>query len=308
MIHKSRPALLPPPPSRDVGDSVGTLVLHPTIKAFLCGSLSGTCSALLLQPLDLLKTRLQTPPQLAHPGCRRAGMLAVCVDVVRAERLRGLWRGLAPSVLRCVPGVGIYFCALHSLERRLRGPPSPLQALLLGASARSLAGLCTLPVTVVKTRFESGQFGYRSVPAALRSIHRAEGGRGLFRGLTATLLRDAPFSGIYLMFYRQTRGLALRVTGRRDAAPAPAVNFGCGLVAGALASLATQPADVVKTHVQLRPGRPQGVRQAAALILKAHGLRGFFHGAVPRVLRRTLMAALAWAVYEELMGRVGLSS
>lgn len=36
------------------------LQLHPVIKAFLCGSISGTCSTLLFQPLDLLKTRLQT--------------------------------------------------------------------------------------------------------------------------------------------------------------------------------------------------------------------------------------------------------
>uniref|UniRef100_A0A0L8FT75 Uncharacterized protein n=3 Tax=Octopus bimaculoides TaxID=37653 RepID=A0A0L8FT75_OCTBM len=31
------------------------------IKSFLAGSLSGTCSALLFQPLDLVKTRLQSP-------------------------------------------------------------------------------------------------------------------------------------------------------------------------------------------------------------------------------------------------------
>jgi len=32
---------------------------------------------------------------------------------------------------------------------------------------------------------------------------------------------------------------------------APLVNFGCGVVAGVLASLVTQPADVVKTHIQV---------------------------------------------------------
>lgn len=52
---------------------------------------------------------------------------------------------------------------------------------------------------------QSGKYGYGSVYGALRNIYRTEGARGLYSGLTATLLRDAPFSGIYLMFYTQTK-------------------------------------------------------------------------------------------------------
>lgn len=44
---------------------------HPALKAFMCGSLSGTCSTLLFQPLDLVKTRLQTLQNNAKPGCVR---------------------------------------------------------------------------------------------------------------------------------------------------------------------------------------------------------------------------------------------
>lgn len=36
-------------------------------------------------------------------------------------------------------------------------------------------------------------------------------------------------------------------------ASAPLANFSCGVLAGVLASLITQPADVVKTHVQVKP-------------------------------------------------------
>lgn len=36
-------------------------------------------------------------------------------------------------------------------------------------------------------------------------------------------------------------------------ASAPLANFSCGILAGVLASLITQPADVVKTHVQVNP-------------------------------------------------------
>lgn len=38
-----------------------------------------------------------------------------------------------------------------------------------------------------------------------------------------------------------------------SSAYSPLVNFSCGVVAGVMASLATQPADVVKTHIQIRP-------------------------------------------------------
>ncbi|XP_045151023.1 mitochondrial glycine transporter isoform X2 [Echinops telfairi] len=203
MIQKSRPALLQP---QDVGDTVETLMLHPAIKAFVCGSISGTCSTVLFQPLDLLKTRLQAA-QPAAQGPRRVGAFALLLTVVRTESLLGLWKGMSPSIVRCVPGVGIYFGTLYSLKQHfLPGhPPSALESVILGVGSRAVAGVCMSPITVIKTRYESGQYAYGSIYAALKNIYRTEGHRGLFSGLTATLLRDAPFSGIYLMFYNQTK-------------------------------------------------------------------------------------------------------
>lgn len=61
---------------------------------------------------------------------------------------------------------------------------------------------------------QSGRYGYESMFTALQSIYRSEGHRGLFSGLTATLLRDAPFSGIYLMFYNQTKSLVPQGMGK----------------------------------------------------------------------------------------------
>lgn len=49
-------------------------------------------------------------------------------------------------------------------------------------------------------------------------------------------------------------------------------------------------------------------RVGLSLPPKEHGLPGFFRGAVPRSLRRTMMAAMAWTVYEQLMARMGLKS
>ncbi|XP_026952889.1 mitochondrial glycine transporter isoform X1 [Sagmatias obliquidens] len=212
------------------------------------------------------------------------------------------------SIVRCVPGIGIYFGTLYSLKQYfLRGhPPTALESVILGVGSRSVAGVCMSPITVIKTRYESGRYGYESIYAALRSICHSEGYRGLFSGLTATLLRDAPFSGIYLMFYNQTKNIVLH--DQLDTVLVPVVNFSCGVFAGILASLVTQPADVIKTHMQLSPMKFRWIGQAVTLIFKDYGLRGFFQGGVPRALRRTLMAAMAWTVYEEMMAKMGLQS
>ncbi|XP_040215623.1 mitochondrial glycine transporter isoform X1 [Rana temporaria] len=280
--------------------------IHPVIKAFMCGSLSGTCSTLLFQPLDLVKTRLQTQ-QISSPGSR-VGMFQLFLKVIRNENLFGLWKGVSPSVLRCVPGVGIYFSTLYFLKQQLFSGKeiSPLESVLLGAGSRTVAGVCMLPFTVIKTRYESGNYSYKSVFGAMGSIYRTEGARGLFSGLTATLLRDAPFSGIYLMFYTQAKKIAFQSD--IDQTITPLINFSCGIMAGILASVSTQPADVIKTRIQLSPEKYSWTGHAAYSIYKNHGLTGFFNGGLPRALRRTLMAAMAWTVYEEMMEKMGLKS
>ncbi|XP_069381006.1 mitochondrial glycine transporter A-like [Paralichthys olivaceus] len=279
---------------------------HPAIKAFMCGSLSGTCSTLLFQPLDLVKTRLQTLQSGVQPGSGRVGMVTVLLSVVRTERLLGLWKGVSPSFVRTIPGVGIYFSTFYSLKQHFlqNGSLGPMEAMLLGGGARAVAGVFMLPVTVIKTRFECGRYGYRSVVGALRSVCQTEGPASLFSGLMATLLRDVPFSGIYVMFYSQAK--ASLPTEISTSPSAPLANFGCGILAGVLASLITQPADVVKTQVQVNP--QLRTAEAVRCIYMEHGVRGFFRGAVPRSLRRTMMAAMAWTVYEKMMANVGLKS
>ncbi|XP_073500225.1 mitochondrial glycine transporter [Phyllobates terribilis] len=281
--------------------------MHPVVKAFVCGSLSGTCSTLLFQPLDLLKTRLQAQ-QLAASAGSRVGMLKLFITVIRNESFLGLWKGVSPSFLRCIPGVGLYFSTLYFLKQHILSEQElrPLESVALGAGSRTLTGVCMLPFTVVKTRYESGKYQYSGVFQALGNICRTEGARGLFSGLSATLLRDAPFSGIYLMFYTQAKRFTQPYN--IESAYTPIINFSCGIMAGILASVITQPADVVKTHMQLSPEKYRWTGETAHFIYQSHGFTGFFRGGIPRALRRTLMAAMAWTVYEQMMDKMGLKS
>lgn len=275
-------------------------ISNPIVKSFLAGSLSGTCSTIIFQPLDLVKTRIQTPPAGTSP----AGLLTVVHNVVKNETLIGLWRGMAPSLSRTVPGIGVYFCSLHWFRNKLgHNDPSPLESIFVGASARTISGISMLPFTVIKTRYESGLFKYKGVISALLTIYRLEGAKGLYSGLTATLMRDVPFSALYLMFYTEMKK-KLRDSGSVDMTM-PLTHFNCGLVAGCFASVVTQPADVIKTKMQLFPDRFIHLHDCILYVYRTYGPAGFFKGLVPRTLRRTLMAALAWTVYEQMMTKIG---
>ena len=281
------------------------------LKTFLAGSLSGTCSTVLFQPLDLVKTRIQQSVSGHHlSAAQPAGMLAVTRHVLQTEHIFGLWRGILPSMTRTVPGVGLYFSSLHWLKTKVvNDQPTPIEAIVLGMVARSFATSVMIPFTVLKTRFESGQFNYNRMSTALVSIYRSEGLRGYSCGLAATLLRDAPYSGIYFMFYTQ---LKQKLFPRVDQASGlnlsgTLTHMTCGMMAGFLASLATHPADVIKTKMQVQPKTYSSFSGTISLIMRSQGPRGFLVGFAPRMLRRAMMSALAWTVYEEVMKILGLN-
>ncbi|XP_041363304.1 mitochondrial glycine transporter-like isoform X2 [Gigantopelta aegis] len=274
----------------------------PLVKSFIAGSVSGTCSTLLFQPLDLIKTRVQNSVILGP----RLGMLAVATSVVKRDHVLGLWRGLVPSILRCVPGVGIYFSTLHFLRSNFGSvDPRPIESIQMGGISRAFASVLLLPFTVIKIRYESSEFAYKSMSRALVVIFQQEGVKGLYSGLAPTLMRDVPFSALYLMFYTQ---LKKSVPDYAKQNPAPLQHLACGLIAGILTSLITQPADVVKTHSQLHPEKYGKMHIAAIHVYQSDGFVGFWRGMVPRMLRRTLMTATAWTLYEEVMRQCGLKT
>ncbi|KAJ8683128.1 hypothetical protein QAD02_018920 [Eretmocerus hayati] len=279
---------------------------HPLLKTFLAGSFSGTFSTILFQPLDLIKTRLQNRNN-NNAGKQKHGMVSTTLAIIQKENIFALWRGVTPSMTRVVPGVGLYFSTLHWLKTTLELDNSitPIQAILLGVTARSITGAILIPVTVVKTRYESGMYKYNSIIEALSLIHKSEGLKGLASGLVPTLLRDAPYSGLYLMFYTQLKKIS--ITEFPNQSETITHHFTCGVIAGVLASLVTQPADVIKTKMQLYPQEFNSLKSASYYIYSKYGFQGYFKGIVPRMLRRTLMTAMAWTLYEHITRTIGLT-
>ncbi|KAL4920241.1 solute carrier family 25 member 38 [Aspergillus aurantiobrunneus] len=320
------------PPVRTVSKSSKT-TFH-----FGAGLLSGLTSSILLQPADLLKTRVQ---QSHH----HASLLSTVKTILSSPNpIRNLWRGTLPSALRTGFGSALYFTSLNALRQSLASTPvalanpdnakgtaisSPNSSLssssalpklsntanlATGAAARVAAGFVMMPVTVLKVRYESNYYAYRSLYTAGRDILRTEGVRGLFSGFGATAARDAPYAGLYVLFYEQLkRYLASATTAAHTNAPevdqpskspsSSSINFVSGGLAAGLATGITNPFDAVKTRLQLMPGKYGNMMRAVRLMVQEDGVRSLFGGLGLRIGRKALSSALAWTVYEELILR-----
>ncbi|CDZ98674.1 mitochondrial carrier [Phaffia rhodozyma] len=294
----------------------------------LSGAVSGLASSVLLQPLDLLKTRIQ---QQGHSSRKT---WEVTKNVIRDGGVLGLWRGTAPTIVRNVPGVAVYFYTLSEIRAGLStlgyfsvstphvqsssstatttsSPKSSSSLvklsregnLLAGAIARAGVGFVLNPVTVLKARYESNLYNYSSMLQAFRSIYAESGIPGLFRGFTATAIRDAPYAGLYVLFYEEAKMIADTLIASRPelGIPAPIIHSLSGVSAATLATLATAPADCIKTKMQVLPDLHPTVRKSSSLIYKEHGINGFFSGVSLRIARKGASSAIVWTVYEGLL-------
>ncbi|KAG8851972.1 hypothetical protein FRB96_008987 [Tulasnella sp. 330] len=280
------------------------------------GGLSGFAAALALQPLDLLKTRVQ---QADAGGSRSA--TAISRQIYAQNGILGLWRGTLPTLARNVPGVAIYFYSLQALRQRLtqvstfgvitvdKSNPSALPKLspqgnlVSGVVARLGVGLLLNPFSVMKARFESDRYAYKSMWEAFTSILRESGPRGLVQGFNASALRDAPFAGLYVLFYEAVKDKTSVLLGPNTAITQAAIYTWSGATAGAMATVATHPFDVMKTRMQVNSDLPQyrSLAKTGIAIFQQRGIMGFFDGASIRVSRKIFSSAISWTVYETLL-------
>ncbi|KAL5508576.1 hypothetical protein ACEPAH_6195 [Sanghuangporus vaninii] len=290
----------------------------------LSGALSGFASTVLLQPFDLLKTRLQQRD--GRVDLRQKGsVIRVTKNVIASDGFVGLWRGTVPSLFRNVPGVALYMTSLSQVRtamtktslfvgtRPVSGTPSNGRSvlpklsshgnLLAGAFARVAVGFILNPLSVIKARFESDIYRsqYNSFPRAVAMIFRA-GPKELFKGFVPSAMRDAPYAGIFVATYESIKRYTSNLSESSSVLSSTAVHTVSAGSAGALATLATHPFDVIKTKVQVRQeDRYQGLARTIRTIWQQRGISGFFDGASLRVSRKVFSSAIGWAVYEGLL-------
>jgi len=196
-----------------------------------------------------------------------------------------------------------------------------------------------MPITVIKVRYESNYYAYTSLRSAATDIAKREGIRGFFAGFGATAIRDAPYAGLYVVFYEwgkrtlsafatSTTAIPLQLPTRELAAAGPTpssittttplpppvaatisptlsstINFTSATLAASCSTALTNPPDAIKTRLQLQPQKYKNTIQALKLMLAEEGVRSLFDGLALRMARKAMSSALAWTVYEEVVRR-----
>lgn len=289
------------------------------IESLVSGSISSTITTVVYQPLELLKTRMQLNSK-DHPVRTNINNRELLLGratksaafLVKNDGVLSLWRGTGASLLRSGPGVGLYYALLNVLQSNFSSqhhrPDDPTQAFYFGLTARSMVSFVLLPVTVIKVRYESGKFNYPSLMGTIRAAYTSSNG---WVGLTPTVIRDSLFSGTYYMCYtklKSEQGNDEIYLGDQDKKYYHLRIFSYGLVSGLVASLITNPIDVVKTNIQVasngRHGRVSMGQVVSKMLSEQRGFLRFFDGLVPRSARRTLISATTWTFYELLIDLV----
>lgn len=172
-------------------------------------------------------------------------------------------------------------------------------------------------MTVIKVRYESSYYAYKSISGAGKDILKTEGLRGFFAGFGATAIRDAPYAGLYVLFYEQSKKrlsllshkvpIAGELAEGMKGSTSASINFGSGILAAGLATALTNPFDAIKTRIQLQPRTYHNIVHAGQKMIREDGFKSLFDGLGLRMGRKAVSSALAWTLYEELIRRAELA-
>ncbi|KAH7026206.1 mitochondrial carrier domain-containing protein [Microdochium trichocladiopsis] len=284
-------------------------------KGFVAGVFSGIAKLTVGHPFDTIKVRLQTTD-----STRFSGPLQCVSQTIRNEGVRGLYKGATPPLVGWMFMDSIMMGSLTVYRRLLAEHVfTHLPAYghgLAGILAGSTVSFIAAPVEHIKARLQiqysaakSGRL-YSGPLDCLRKIYAHHGVRGVYTGLSATLLFRS-----FFFFWWGSYDILSGVLRDKTSLSTPAVNFWAGGLSAQVFWITSYPSDVVKQRIMTDPlggglgdgesrfgkGRGAWARAARAVYRDAGGWRGFWRGFVPCFLRAFPANAMALLTFEGIM-------
>uniref|UniRef100_A0A6V7QUZ2 Mitochondrial arginine transporter BAC2 n=1 Tax=Ananas comosus var. bracteatus TaxID=296719 RepID=A0A6V7QUZ2_ANACO len=247
------------------------------------------------------------PPAAAPPstgGIGRVSAVRLLRSIVAAEGPSALYRGMGAPLASVTFQNAMAFQVYAILSRSFDSsddptePPSYKSVALGGVGTGALQSLMLSPVELVKIRLQLGGDHLGPLGTA-KHILKHEGLRGIYRGLSITILRDAPSHGVYFWTYEFSREKlhpGCRKTGQES--------LGTMLVAGGLAGVASwvccYPLDVVKSRIQAQVGfkRYNGIVDCFQRSVREEGVSVLWRGLGTAVARAFVVNGAIFSAYE----------
>ncbi|KAK4216005.1 mitochondrial carrier domain-containing protein [Rhypophila decipiens] len=188
--------------------------LPPSAESFIAGATAGGFATATTYPLDLLRTRFAAQGNTKIYTSLPSAIWRIYTD----EGPRGFFRGLGPGLSQIIPFMGIFFAAYETLRPPLSELHLPFSTggAVAGMIASVIAKTGTFPLDLVRKRIQvqgptRSLYVNRNIPeysgttwGTLRAIVQREGFRGLYRGLTVSLVKAAPASAVTMWTYERS--------------------------------------------------------------------------------------------------------
>ncbi|KAK3750153.1 hypothetical protein QZH41_004564 [Actinostola sp. cb2023] len=280
-----------------------------TTRNVAAGAIGGMLSCVVGQPLDTIKVRLQVMATSVQPGQSPAftGAIDCLQKMVKDGGLRSLYRGMLSPLLIATPVTALSFYSL-SLGKRLQlddpeQEPTMIQYMFAGAFCGVTCSFVVAPADRLKCLLQVNKTDCKGIPRGplevLKDIYRSEKIRGVYRGLAATMLREAIGSSVWYLTYE---GLlkAMRPRGStRDDVTMTSIVLSGG-IAGTVFWILAFPIDNIKTRYQVAPVGlyPGGARDVLREVLRTEGPKGLYRGYLTAIIRAPLVHIALFLGYE----------
>lgn len=283
----------------------------PTATVKFLGAGTAACIAdLITFPLDTAKVRLQIQGETRSAGSTHAvqykGVFGTIATMVRTEGPRSLYNGLVAGLQRQMSFASVRIGLYDSVKQfYTKGSDNAGigSRLLAGCTTGAMAVVVAQPTDVVKVRFqaqarvESGR-RYQGTLDAYKTIAKEEGVKGLWKGISPNIARNAIVNCTELVTYDIIKDTLLKHNLMTDNLPC---HFTSAFGAGFCTTLIASPVDVVKTrYMNSVPGQYGSAISCALTMLRKEGPVAFYKGFMPSFLRLGSWNVVMFVTYEQL--------
>ncbi|EGC28894.1 hypothetical protein DICPUDRAFT_85047 [Dictyostelium purpureum] len=240
--------------------------------SFFSGGMAGVTAKSAIAPLERVKILYQIKSELYSIN----SIFGSISKIVENEGIKGLWRGNSATILRVFPYAAVQFLSYDSIRKHLiTDQKSSFQSFLAGSSAGGISVIATYPLDLTRARLaiEIDRTKYNKPHQLLIKTFRAEGFKGIYRGIQPTLIGILPYGGFSFSTFEYLKKNAPAQFVDENGSINGTYKLVAGGVAGGVAQTVSYPLDTVRRRMQTH-----GFGDAKAEINLEHGtLRSIYN-------------------------------